>query len=101
MASLSKRKNSPYWYIRDRHAYLTLPQIDEQLTALRFKPRLQAMVALLIYFRAPPRGGRLDPAGGCRPPAGHHPGEGEDGWRAIVAAEDQAKSGGADQQRTG
>ena len=28
---------------------LTLPQIEEQLTALRSKPRLQAMVALLIY----------------------------------------------------
>jgi len=30
-------------------SYLTLPQIDEQLAALRFKPRLQAMVALLSY----------------------------------------------------
>lgn len=29
--------------------YLTLPQIDEQLHALRFKPQLQTMVALLIY----------------------------------------------------
>lgn len=29
--------------------YLTLPQIDEQLSALRFKPRLHAMVATLIY----------------------------------------------------
>ena len=29
--------------------YLTLAQIDEQLTALRFKPWLQTMVAILIY----------------------------------------------------
>ncbi|MFA9477742.1 tyrosine-type recombinase/integrase [Phycisphaerales bacterium AB-hyl4] len=29
--------------------FLTLPQIDEQLHALRFKPQLQAMVATLIY----------------------------------------------------
>ncbi|MFN0243471.1 MAG: tyrosine-type recombinase/integrase [Planctomycetota bacterium] len=29
--------------------YLTLEQISEQLTALRFKPRLQVMVATLIY----------------------------------------------------
>jgi integrase len=29
--------------------YLTLTQIDEQLEALRFKPRLYAMVATLIY----------------------------------------------------
>jgi integrase len=29
--------------------YLTLPQIDKQLHALRFKPQLQAMVATLIY----------------------------------------------------
>ena len=29
--------------------YLTLPQIDEQLRALRFKPQLQTMVAVLIY----------------------------------------------------
>jgi len=30
-------------------SYLTLAQIDEQLGALRFKPRLQAAVATLIY----------------------------------------------------
>lgn len=29
--------------------YLTLPQINEQLHALRFKPQLQTMVALYIY----------------------------------------------------
>lgn len=29
--------------------FLTLAQIDEQLTALRFRPQLQAMVATLIY----------------------------------------------------
>jgi integrase len=29
--------------------YLTLPQIDEQLEALKFKPQLQAMVAMYIY----------------------------------------------------
>ena len=29
--------------------FLTLPQIDEQLFALRFKPQLQTMVAVLIY----------------------------------------------------
>lgn len=29
--------------------YLTLPQIDEQLFALRFKPQMQTMVAVLIY----------------------------------------------------
>ena len=29
--------------------YLTLPQIDEQLDALKFKPQLQAMVAMYIY----------------------------------------------------
>jgi len=29
--------------------YLTLPQIEEQLHALRFKPQLQTMVAVLIY----------------------------------------------------
>lgn len=30
-------------------SYLTLPQIDEQLAALRFKPQMHAMVAMLIY----------------------------------------------------
>lgn len=30
-------------------SYLTLPQVEEQLNALRFKPRLQAIVATLIY----------------------------------------------------
>jgi integrase len=30
-------------------SFLTLPQIDEQLHALRFKPQLQVMVAMLIY----------------------------------------------------
>lgn len=29
--------------------YLTIPQIEEQLHALRFNPRLQTMVAVLIY----------------------------------------------------
>lgn len=29
--------------------FLTLPQIDEQLKALQFKPQLQTMVAMLIY----------------------------------------------------
>lgn len=29
--------------------FLSLPQIDEQLDALRFKPQMQAMVAVLIY----------------------------------------------------
>lgn len=29
--------------------YLTLPQIEEQIHALRFNPRLQTMVAVLIY----------------------------------------------------
>jgi len=29
--------------------FLTLPQIDEQLHALRFKPELQTMVAVLVY----------------------------------------------------
>lgn len=29
--------------------FLTLPQIDEQLLALRFNPKLQTMVAVLIY----------------------------------------------------
>lgn len=29
--------------------FLTLPQIDEQLHALRFRPQLQTMVAVLIY----------------------------------------------------
>lgn len=33
------------WVIR----YLTLPQIDTQLDALRFNPKLQTMVAVLIY----------------------------------------------------
>lgn len=30
-------------------SFLTLPQIDEQLRVLRFKPRMHAMVATLIY----------------------------------------------------
>lgn len=42
-------KVKPYkeraWVIR----YLTLPQIDTQLDALRFNPKLQTMVAFLIY----------------------------------------------------
>ncbi|HCD31292.1 MAG TPA: hypothetical protein DER01_02730 [Phycisphaerales bacterium] len=29
--------------------YLTLPQVEEQLHSLRFKPQLQTMVAMLIY----------------------------------------------------
>lgn len=39
----------PYKEQAPQISYLTLAQIDEQLKALRFKPQLQAMVAVLIY----------------------------------------------------
>lgn len=39
----------PYKESAPEIRYLTLPQIDAQLDALRFKPQLQAMVAVLIY----------------------------------------------------
>lgn len=39
----------PYKESAPEIRYLTLPQIDEQLHALRFKPQLQVMVATLIY----------------------------------------------------
>ncbi|MEM7682841.1 MAG: tyrosine-type recombinase/integrase [Planctomycetota bacterium] len=39
----------PYKESAPEIRFLTLPQIDEQLHALRFKPQLEAMVAVLIY----------------------------------------------------
>lgn len=42
-------KVKPYKESAPQIRYLTLPQIEEQLHALRFKPQLQAMVAILIY----------------------------------------------------
>lgn len=42
-------KVKPYKEHAPEIRFLTLPQIDEQLHALRFKPQLQTMVAMLIY----------------------------------------------------
>ena len=42
-------KVKPYKDRAPEIRYLSLPQIDEQLHVLRFKPQLQAMVATLIY----------------------------------------------------
>ena len=42
-------KVKPYKESAPEIRFLTLPQIDEQLHALRFKPQMQAMVATLIY----------------------------------------------------
>lgn len=42
-------KVRPYKERAPEIRYLSLPQIDEQLDALRFKPTLQTMVAVLIY----------------------------------------------------
>lgn len=42
-------KVKPYKEQASEIRYLTLPQIGEQLDALRFNPRMQTMVAVLIY----------------------------------------------------
>jgi integrase len=42
-------KVQPYRERAPEIRYLTLPQIDEKLHALRFKPQMQTMVAVLIY----------------------------------------------------
>ena len=42
-------KVTPYKEPAPEIRFLTLPQIEEQLHALRFKPQLQTMVAVLIY----------------------------------------------------
>ncbi len=42
-------KVQPYKEHASPIRFLTLPQIDEQLDALRFTPQLQTMVAMLTY----------------------------------------------------
>lgn len=49
MTRQSAAKVRPYKESAPQIRFLTLPQIDEQLHALRFKPQLQTMVAVLIY----------------------------------------------------